>query len=291
MSRHLSTREVARILGMRQDRVRALARAGPFGLLGPADASPETAARRSRAYAFGFQDLVVLRTAHELLRQGVPLARVRAALRALREQLPSDQPLSGLRIFADQGRVAVRSEGTTWLPETGQTLLDFGIDELAERADSVRESATEPEFDHQARGENAVKAQQAFEHGLELEESDRESARSAYALALSLDSSMVDAYVNLSRLAHDTGDPREAARLCHLALELDADDPVIHFNLALALEDTQGIQPAMAHYRRALELDPDFADAHFNLAGLYESLDRPVEALRHLQAYRKLIGD
>ena len=69
MSRHLSTAEVSRILGIREARVRELARAG---LCRPA--------RSGRSYAFSFQDLVVLRAAEGLLRRKVPAARVQRAL-------------------------------------------------------------------------------------------------------------------------------------------------------------------------------------------------------------------
>ena len=96
--------------------------------------------------------------------------------------------------------------------------------------------------------------------------------------------------MNLGRLVHEAGDPREATRLYHLALERSSGDPVIHFNLALALEDTKGVAPAIAHYERTLELDPRFADAHYNLAGRYEQLGRGADALRHYHPYKKLTG-
>jgi tetratricopeptide (TPR) repeat protein len=94
--------------------------------------------------------------------------------------------------------------------------------------------------------------------------------------------------VNLGRLRHEAGEPREAARLYHLALERTPDDPVLHFNLALALEDTRGAEAAILHYEQALALDPDFADAHYNLAGLYEQAGRGADALRHYRDYKRL---
>ena len=90
MMRLLSTAEVARILDLPGPRIRELVRGG---LCRPA--------RRGRAYAFSFQDVVVLRAAKGLLESRVPAARVRRALEQLSEQLPPDRPLSGVRVFAD----------------------------------------------------------------------------------------------------------------------------------------------------------------------------------------------
>ena len=69
---------------------------------------------------------------------------------------------------------------------------------------------------------------------------------------------LVDACVNLGRLAHEAGDAREAARLYHLALERSPEDPIVHFNLALALEDLRAPEraldalPARARHRPRL---------------------------------------
>lgn len=271
MSRHLSTAEVSRILGMQESRIRELAR---VGLCRPQ--------RQGRAYAFSFQDLVVLRTAEGLLRAEVPAARVRRALLALMRQLPPDRPLSGLRIYAEGSEVVVRDDRATWLPESGQLVLDFETDELARLAEAVRKPE-EP-----GAGDRRARAEACLQHALDLEDEDQQAARAAYREALELDPDLTDAYVNLGRLAQQDGDPREAARLYALALARSPNDPIIHFNLALALEDTQGPSVAAHHYERALELDPEFADAHYNLAGLCEQLGRQADALRHYHAYKKL---
>jgi tetratricopeptide (TPR) repeat protein len=272
--RRLSTQEVLRILGLREARVRELVRAGLCRPL-----------RRGRGYAFSFQDLVVLRAGKELLERHVPAARVRRALAALAAQLPEDRPLSGLRIFADGRELAVRDGSAAWQPATGQIVLDFAVDELARRVDDLAKAQPSPSA---ARDDAAARAREEFERALGLEDSDPEAARDAYRRALALDAELVDAYVNLGRLAHEAGDAREAARLSHLALEKSPDDPTVHFNLALALEDLGSRDAAVAHYQRALALDPDFADAHYNLAGLCERLGREAEALRHYHAYKKL---
>jgi predicted Zn-dependent protease len=272
MSRKLSTADVARILGMKEARVREMVRSG---LCRPT--------RQGRGYGFSFQDLVVLRTAQGLMQRKIPAMRVRRALVALVRELPDDRPLSGLRIFADGRQVAVRHGDATWQPETGQTLLNFDVDELTELVEKLRgEKAGVKKHDR------ALQARQAFERALDLEDEDTETARTAYVRALELDPELVDAYVNLARLEHESGDARQAVRLYHLALEYNPDDPIVHFNLALALEDVHGATAAVSHYERALQLDPSFADAHFNLAGLCEQLGRRAEALQHYHAYKKL---
>ena len=278
INRNLSTPEAARILGMSEARIRELVRSG----LG----RPE---RRGRRYAFSFQDLVLLRTAWELIRKQVPAARVARSLAALVRELPEDRPLSALRIRADGACVVVQEGDLCWNPETGQTVLDFeasfDVAELERRTETVISLA-------EAAGTTPTElARVEFERALELEDEDPMAACTCYGRAIELDPGLVDAYVNLGRIAHEAGQGREAIRLYQLALERTPDDPVVHFNLALAVDDTQGAAAAAPHYRRALTLAPDFADAHYNLAGLCEKLDRPRDALRHYSAYRRLTQD
>ncbi len=270
MSRTLSTAEAARILGLSEARVRELVRGG---LARPA--------RRGRRYAISFQDLVVLRAARRLLEQRVPTARVRRALAVLARELPSQRPLSGLRLVADGRDVAVTDGQRTWQPETGQIVLDFRDEELAREVERVRQPPAPRVGSAQARLD--------FERGLDLEDEDPKAAAAAYARALQRDPDQVDACVNLGRLRHEAGEAAEAVALYERALALAPDDPIVHFNLALALEDLRGPQAAVDPYERALALDPDFADAHFNLAGLCERLGRPSDALRHYRAYQKLL--
>jgi tetratricopeptide (TPR) repeat protein len=240
-------------------------------------------ARRGRGYTFSFQDLVVLRTAKELLARQVPISRVRPALARLAAELPEGRPLSGLRVFADGREVAVREGPATWQPATGQIVLDFAVDELARDVEGLGRAR-----EADAAGPRAARARAAFDRALDLEDEDPEAAREAYREALALDPALGDAYVNLGRLAQEAGDAREAARLYHLALERSPEDPIVHFNLALALEDLKAPERALAHYQQALALDPDFADAHYNLAALCEQLGREAQALRHYHAYKKL---
>src|SRR4030095_2999356 len=82
-------------------------------------------------YSFSFQDLALLRTAKELLAARVPRRRVRLALQKLREQLPEDRPLRGVRISAQGQHVVARDGREVGDPESGQALFDFELSELA----------------------------------------------------------------------------------------------------------------------------------------------------------------
>jgi len=280
LNRKLSTREAARILGMRESRIRELVRSG----LG-------RPARRGHRYAFSFQDLVILRAAHELIEKQVPAAGVARALAALARELPEERPLSGLRIFADGRRVAVCDGKTIWNPETGQALLDFEVDTLARDAARPEALETDSAALPVSAAEGAAQRERAlalFDRALDLEDVDPVAACTAYGEALACDPELCDAYVNLGRLAFEAGDLAEAVRLYELALERTPEDPVVHYNLGLAVEDLRGPAAAIAHYQRALALDDAFADAHYNLAALSEKLDRREDALRHYNAYRRL---
>jgi tetratricopeptide (TPR) repeat protein len=273
----LRTADVARVLAIPPARVRAMVRAGWC-----------QPARDGRRFRFAFQDVVLLRTALGLRQAHVPATRVRRALRELLRQLPSDRPLSGVRIVAAGGRVIARSGDRVWQPESGQLQFAFTVDELARRAGAAprplppRRRTPPPA----APGESAI---DWFERGVALEDDDPEAARAAYERAVAIDPGHADAWVNLGRLAHEAGDPGTAARCYHQALLRDDTDPVTHFNLGLANEDLDKSAEAAAHYRRAVALNPRFADAHYNLAQLLSRLGRRDEAMRHMVRYRQLM--
>ena len=275
-TRVFGTTEVARILGTTPGRVRAMVRAGLGRPL-----------LRGRALEFGFQDLVLLRTAHGLLKAEVPTRRVRLALTELARQLPPERPLSGVRVSADGREVVARDERAAWRPASGQVVFSFNVDDLARRAGVVdlvqsRRNRVPPAADHRH------EAADWFERGLALEQEDAAAACTAYRRALECDPRLSDAYINLGRLAHEAGDVGEAARLYHLALECAPEDAIAHYNLALALEDLHNANVAVAHYERAIAIDAEFADAHFNLARLLERLGRRTDAMRHLLVYKRL---
>lgn len=279
-----STREVAELLDLAPRQVRRLARSG---LVRP-ERGP------GNAYRFSFRDLVLLRTAADLRRAGVPSRRVRRALHDLKEELPEDRPLSALRIGAEGGRVVVREGGTVWSPGSDQVQLDFESPDPAaasEEAGAGAPEATRAPEAARAPGAPAgdgPSAERWFERGTELEATDRAAARGAYRRALELDPGHADARVNLGSLLLEDGRAEAAVREYRQALEADPDHALAAFDLGVALEELERPTEAAEAYRKALELDPGLADAHFNLAGVLERAGDRGGALRHLRAYREL---
>jgi len=267
-----STRDVARMLELPAERIRAWARLG--------FASP----RRddSGALRFSFHDLVLLRTARELAAAKVPARRVRRALQRLRGQLPAGRSLASVRIAADGERLVVRDGRGAWRPESGQALFDFGVAAVGEQvAPLLREAA-------RAVDASGLDAQAWYTWGADLEDGAPAQARKAYARALSLDPDHPGANLNLGRLLHEAGDPAAAESHYRRTLEARPGDALASFNLAVALEDQGRADEALLAYARCLAWDPGHADAHFNAARLLEKLGRKTEALRHLAAYRRL---
>jgi tetratricopeptide (TPR) repeat protein len=268
-----STKDVAALLGLSASQVLSYVRAG---FLAPVQGP-------RGEYYFSFQDLILLRTAKGLLASRVPRRRVRLALQNLREQLPSDRPLTGVRISAQGHHVVVRDGRDVWNPESGQAVLDFELSELA------REASTLPLRTPETKPDEPEGAEDWYERGYELEEVAPEEAMAAYRRALEIDPGLADAHVNLGRLLHEREETDAAERHYRQALAARPDDATAAFNLGVALQDLGRLAEAAEVYERALEIDRDLADAHYNLAGLYERLGQPEAAFRHLRTYRTLI--
>lgn len=271
-----SVRDVAAAAGISEQQVRAYARAGFL--------QPDRGSRGQ--LTFSFQDLVVLRTAKELMAARIPTRKIRTALRRLREQLPTGRPITAVRIAAQGDRVIVQDGGTVWNPEDGQVLFDFAVSDLASRVAPIAQRNIRA-----ARAEDdRLGAEEWYNLGCELEITDPKEARDAYRRAMELDPLHADAHVNLGRLLHEEGAPEAAAAHYGIALEAHPDHATAAYDLGVALEDLGQIHEAIASYRRALEIDPDLADAHYNLSGLLEQTGRRQAAFRHLKAYRVLAG-
>ena len=93
-----SIRDVQRALGLSRGMI--------LGLVESRYVTPKVGPRRS--YRFTFSDLVVMRTAQELIEAKVPARRVSHTLKQLRKRLPQDVPFGGLRIRAAGDRIVVR---------------------------------------------------------------------------------------------------------------------------------------------------------------------------------------
>ncbi len=288
-----STREVAALLGLSQPQIRSCTRAGfvtpqvgPHGEL-----------------LFSFQDLVLLRTAKALLAARIPSRRIRIALQNLHSQLPQGQPLTAVRISAQGHHVVARDGAEAWHPESGQTLLDFEVADLARAAEALEPRRSGSGFGAAlATAAAAVPAPAArpsapcqtaaewYEAGVDLESEDPDGAAAAYGQAIALDPALADAHLNLGRLLHEQGDLAAAEGHYRLALTLYPDDALAAYNLGVALQDQERPHDAAAAYEQALALEPKLADAHFNLSGIYERLGDKTAAFRHLRTYSALTG-
>jgi tetratricopeptide (TPR) repeat protein len=294
-----STREVAALLGMTLSQVRGCVRAGFV--------TPRAGAQGEML--FSFQDLVLLRTAKELLAARIPHRRIRAALENLHNQLPRGRALTGVRISAQGHHVVARDGGEAWHPESGQTLIDFEVAELARGAAALKPRRAERPRPLPPAGAEPSQRQESsalaaaedtasttgiedwFARGVELEAEDPQAAAAAYRRALEAAPGLADAHLNLGRLLHEAGDPAGAEAHYRQALAAHPADALAAYNLGVALQDQQRPQEAVAAYEQALDADPGLADAHFNLSGIYEQLGEKAAAFRHLRTYRTLTGN
>jgi len=237
-------------------------------------------------YQFSFQDVVLLRTAHRLQAARIPPRRIVRALTSLREQLPEQLPLSGLRISAVGNDVAVQAGGMQWDAESRQMLLDF---EVAPAGGTV--SLIGREFDAAAAPAKPVATASADEqlaHARELEAGDPAAAERAYRDAIAGGVDTADASLNLGALLYEADRLDEALAVFEQGLARAPQESRLHYNRALTLEDLQRPDEALAAYEDCLRLAPEFADAHFNAARLAEQLGKGQLALRHFSAYRRL---
>lgn len=268
---HFTTDEVAKTLGVPVSRIRSCARAA---LLAPGRGPGD----RLR---WSFQDLLLLRTARELLDARIPARRIRRMIASLRRQLPADRALSSVTVYADGRRVVAWDGAARWQPDSGQFLFNFDVQAVAAAATPMRPAPPPP-------AAPARTAEEWFDLGCELDAASPEEARHAYEQALALDARLADAHVNLGRLHQHGGGAGLAERHYRAAIALAPDDAVAHYNLAGLLEETGRATDAVAAYHRALHADPDFADAHYNLGLLLDRLGRRAPAMTHLRAARRL---
>jgi tetratricopeptide (TPR) repeat protein len=284
-------REIQAMLGISRSAISSLMAAGFV--------SPSRGQRRE--YRFTFQDVVMLRTAHGLREAQIPGRKILRSLRRLRDTLPSELPLSGLRITAAGNELAVRTGDTQWQVDSGQLLLDFEI-RPAGASVSVLSKPQPPQGEPTApasprwdggdresrKGAGGDDSGYWFERGTRLEGEDPAAAEAAYRRAIAAAPGSADAYLNLGCLLSSAGHSDEAISLYRAALQHCPAEALLHFNLAIALEDQGNSTAALACYEKCLELSPDFSDAHYNAALLCERLGQANKAIKHLSAVRRL---
>ena len=268
-----SMREVAKLLGLSDGRLRALDRAGIV--------SPSGSRAGKRAYTF--QDLIALRATHGLLAKHVKIRDVAKAIGALRQSLPRvTRPLQELRIVSDGRRVVVRADGASFEPLTGQLVIDFQVTAL--RDDVVR--LLRPE----TAGARARTAYDLYAQASAKDEDPAtyDEAEALYKRALALDPSLAIAYTNLGNIRFRRGDEKGAEALYAQALEVDPRQPEAHYNVGYVLLERGQAKLAVPSFEKAIAADPRFADAHFNLAMACEQLGERGKARPHWRRYLEL---
>ncbi len=266
-----TTDDVLRILHLSVDTFRACLRAASYPSL-----------RTRRQPIFSFQDLLMIRTANGLLEAGIPVGRVRKVLTSLKRQLPDDQTLSHVKIYADGRRVVVWDATGQWQPDSGQFLLDFDAEEV-KRPAKVR---TLPGQRHVSQAR--LTAHQWYERALELEQDSPEEACHAYEEAVNIDPAFADAHLNLGLLYH-IGNQLDRAEGCYRsAIESRPDNALGYFNLAGVLNQKGDRPGAIAAYTQATERQPDLTEAHDQLALLYDAEGNTTMAFRHGSASYQL---
>jgi tetratricopeptide (TPR) repeat protein len=250
------------------------------GLIDAGFVSPARGARNE--YRFTFQDVVLLRTAYHLRAAKIPPRKMLSSLRQLKERLPQELPLSGLRIRAIGNDVAVRTADAGWEAQSGQLLMDF---EVASSQGSVsflqRNNPASPT-------PQATTAAEWLARGEAYESHDTAAAESAYRQSIAIEPDFALAYVNLGALLCETGRSDQALELYDEAIVRCAGSALLHFNRAIALEDQHQETEALRSYEQCLALAPDLADAHYNAARLHEMLGHAQAAVKHYSAYRRL---
>ncbi len=224
---------------------------------------------------YEFRDLISLRTAKQLIEQGVPANRLRRSLAALRQKLSEVQaPLTELRILSEGKDIVVERDGARLQPLSGQFVLNFDTRQLKDKIRFMPERSAEEWF------------------ALALQyEADRDTwaeAMDAYEHALAINPRLVEALINLGTLQYEQGNFEKAADRFGCAVELDPENALAQFNLGSLLEELGQLEPARQHLRQAVRLDAGYADAHYNLAFVCEKLGAFPEARQHWQRYVEL---
>jgi tetratricopeptide (TPR) repeat protein len=254
-------REVARLTGISQSRIRYWERRG---LITP------RARERGRLW-FDFQSLVAFRTVRDLRRQGVSLHKIRHCVAKLRRLMPGlKHPLAEVRISLVENQLILGKNRRRFTPE-GQLFIDF--------AGVERAPVTPTPEAHE----------ELFFLALEDEDAGRLSeAREKYEKVLAAVPDHVDALVNLGTILFLAGLEAEAASRYLQALAINPEHAEANYNLANLMEGKGEMDAAVLFYQKAIQCQPDFADAHFNLAMALEAMGNATRAREHWRRYLEL---
>jgi tetratricopeptide (TPR) repeat protein len=235
--------------------------------------------------AYGFRDLVALRTLVQLRKSHVPAEKIRRAIHALAKKLHNvEDPLTQLKLYSQGKRIRVDLEGKAMEAESGQLLFNFDAEELSRLLQFRAKEKPSAEQD------NRRAAEHWFQQGLDLEQNGAplKEIIEAYKKAVELDAHSAGALVNLGTLYFNSRNWLQAERYYKQAIEADPEYALAHFDLANLYDERGDPARALEHYLIALKLSPTYADAHYNVALLYQGANKALKAVHHWMTYLKL---
>jgi tetratricopeptide (TPR) repeat protein len=235
--------------------------------------------------AYGFRELVALRTLAGLRGHRVPPQQIRRALTALSKKLKHiKDPLTQLKLYAHGKKIRVDVDGRAMEAESGQLMLDFDEAELTRLLEfRIKEHVP-------SERERRAEAERWFQRGLDLEQTGApvDQIVEAYKKSLELDPLSAGALVNLGTIYFNGHHWKEAEKYYKQALDADPEYALAHFDLANLYDERGDRNKALEHYLTALRISPQYADAHYNVALLYQGSNQPMKAVHHWKAYLKL---
>ena len=245
----LELHAIASLGGLDPDAVRLLAL---FDLIEPAGG------------LFDFADLLAVRTAARLLKEGVPMSAVVQSMLTLRQANRAQAPLASLTSI--DGAIIRTIDGCVGELD-GQLRLPF------------------PESANVAVEDLYAEAEQAEDKG------DWLAAASLYQRCLAIDRSDPTPAFNLANVLCKLGRQAEAQLQLRLAVGMDPAFAEAWYNLAHLLEDEGRTTEAAAHLRKAIDADPDYGDALYNLAQLCLAAGEYAEAAAMWHRYLQIDPD
>jgi tetratricopeptide (TPR) repeat protein len=256
-----STRAAARILAIPPDRIRYWVKRS---LVRPLT--------RGRQMRFGFDDLLVMRLAKDLLPTRHHLDPVRRCLERVRGMFGASRPVTSLRLANHDGQIVVRDGNVMVEALSGQMLLNFS---------PPAPGKVDERF-------GPARVRERFEEARKLAESDPLRALMLYSELIGREPRNFEAHLDLANLLEREGDLAGALRALHGAAAIVPTNADVHLRLGLLYRRREDAPNALASFLRAAECDPLSLAAHRNLAELYESIGRKREALRHLGTVHRL---
>lgn len=262
-----STRTAARILAVSPDRIRYWVRRK---LISPATL-------RGRNFRFGFNDLLVMRLAKDLLRSRRHLEPIQMCFARLRELFDRERPVTALKLINDEGRIVVRDGNLLIDTQTGQLVFDF----RPNREPGKVEESFGP-----------ARVRERFEEARKMADTDPLKALTIYSELVGRDPANFEAHMRLGSLLEREGDLGGALRHLLGAAAIAPANAEVHLKLGLVYRRRGDSSSALKSFLRAIDCDPSSVDAHRNAAELYEALGRRREAQKHMATIHRLIkGD